>query len=43
MRARGGGGCGLGGGGDWSFLLTLIRNVQAVLSKMRYIVMMGRL
>lgn len=34
---------GLGGGGGWSFPLTLIRNVQAVLSKMRYIVMMGRL
>ena len=36
-------GCGLGGGGDWSFLLSLIRNVQAVLSKMCYIVRMGRL
>lgn len=45
-EARGCGGgraWGLGGGGDWSFLLSLIRKVQAVLSKMRYIVIMGRL
>ena len=42
MRARGGWECGLGDGGDWSFLLTLICKVQAVLSKMRYTIMMGR-